>query len=70
MVFFRAAKAVTRKPGIPVINFFVIKSVTRKVHNIGWVGGKAIKFAEANTTPRVENGRIIRFLKHLFSLYD
>ena len=54
---------VTQKPVIPVINFPLTKSVTKKVPNTGWVGEKAINFAEASMTPRVENGRSIQFLK-------
>ena len=57
------AKVVTQKPVIPVMNFFLTKSVTKKVPNTGWVGEKAINFAEASTTLRVENGRSIQFLK-------
>ena len=54
---------VTQKPVIQVMNFSLTKSVTKKVRNTGWVGEKAINFAEASTTPRVENGRSIQFLK-------
>ena len=47
----------------PPTNFPLTKSVTKKVPNTRWVGEKAINFAEASTTLRVENGRSIQFLK-------